>query len=46
MKTQNTNNNEAVYVDTVAQDFKAAVFVVSLFVNLTVFVSWMVLRLS
>jgi len=41
MKQQNKQLEQ--YVDTVAQDFRRAIVVVSLVANLTIFVSWLTL---
>lgn len=40
MNTQNTNIEQ--YNDTVTQDFKNSVIIVSLVANLTIFVTWLV----
>lgn len=45
METTNTNN-QSVAVDTVAEDFKNSLFIVSLLINLTVFVTWMAYALA
>jgi len=44
MKTQKTNT--ATFEDTVAKDFRAAIVVVSLLANLTVFVAWVTLMVT
>ncbi len=42
---QETNTNEVTQVDTVAQDFKSAVIIVSLVANLAVFTTWLTVML-
>jgi hypothetical protein len=46
MDTTKTNTNQLDQVDTVAQDFKNAVLVVSLIANLTVFTGWLTITLA
>lgn len=48
MITQNTNNSDVVVkaVDPLAHDFVVATLVVSVLLNLTVFVSWLVVIMA
>lgn len=43
MSTQNTNTTQ--YVDTVTQDFKTSVAIVSLTANLAVFIAWLTISI-